>query len=246
MAILTALENLQGFLTLISVLVSFMLGLLIIAKYFKFKDKNLLLVGISWIFLLSSYWNDAINYILILTIGTVLSREVYFFLGMGLIIIVIFTWMVAMTDMIKSWKDKQKLIVGISISIGIIFEIVFLVFLFTDPSLIGTQISSFYAEWELFVVFYLLFSLFLFEITGFLFVRKSLFVENPEIRLKGKFLAIAFLTFFIGTFIDAIGGLTEVTLVIARVFVITSSFTFYIGFTLPKIIKKLFIREKEI
>ena len=59
---LTTLENLQGALTLVAVLVSIVLGLSIISKYFKFKDKNLIFVGITWIGMFSPYWGDAISY----------------------------------------------------------------------------------------------------------------------------------------------------------------------------------------
>jgi len=55
---------------------------------------------------------------------------------------------------------------------------------------------------------------------------------------------IAFVTFVIGTFIDAIGSLTEITLVLARTFVIIAAFMFYIGFTLPTFIKNLFLESE--
>jgi len=113
-----------------------------------------------------------------------------------------------------------------------------------NPYLIGDQRSAFVVEWAIWIQFYLLFSIILFLITGFLFARRSLKAENSEIKLKGKFLIIAFLTFTIGTMIDVIGAEspTEITIFLARTFVRVSSICFYIGFTLPRFIKNLFIK----
>jgi hypothetical protein len=113
-----------------------------------------------------------------------------------------------------------------------------------DPYLIGTQQSVFVVEWAIWIQFYLLFSIVLLLVTGFLFARASLKSAEPEIKLKGKFLILAFVTFAIGTVIDVIAAdsPTELTILLARIFVIISSISFYIGFTLPKFIKELFIK----
>ncbi len=173
--------------------------------------------------------------------GNLLDVVIYFFLANALIPIIHITWILAFTDFL--YKEKQRIFLIIFGAEAIAFEILFLYFLFLDPSLIGTQIAPFYVEWTDFVIFYLLFSIALFLITGIMFARESLKSDNKEIRLKGKFLIIAFITFAIGTFIDAIGNLTEVTLVLARTFVIIGAFMFYLGFTLPRFIKEVLIKE---
>ena len=83
----------------------------------------------------------------------------------------------------------------------------------------------------------------MFLITGFLFVRESLKSENPEIRLKGKFILIAFLFYTMGTLIDVIIDIpTEITIVLARTIMIVAIFMFYIGFTMPNWVKKRFLK----
>ncbi|TFG29968.1 MAG: hypothetical protein EU532_02080 [Promethearchaeota archaeon] len=235
------METLQGALTFAFVLISTILGIIIVIKYFTFRKRELLLVGITWILIVSPYWPDAINFILILVYGTLLDIKIYFFLANALIPIIHITWMIAFTDLL--YKQKQKTILLIFTAEAILFEIFFIYFLIIDPSLIGTQIAPFYVEWTDFIVFYLLFSILIFLITGILFAQRSLKSDKKELRLKGKFLMIAFITFATGTFIDAIGSLTEITLVLARTFVISGAFMFYIGFTLPTFIKELFLKE---
>ncbi|MHA1467605.1 MAG: hypothetical protein ACTSP6_05940, partial [Promethearchaeota archaeon] len=60
----------------------------------------------------------------------------------------------------------------------------------------------------------------------------------PEIKLRGKFLMAAFISWTFGAIADAIIPLTVITLPIIRIILITSAIEFYIGFVLPDWIKK--------
>ena len=68
--------------------------------------------------------------------------------------------------------------------------------------------------------------------------------DDPEITLKGKFFIVAFVSWAIGAVMDAALPLNIVTLTIARIILISSAIEFYIGFILPKIVKKLFLKKK--
>ena len=61
------------------------------------------------------------------------------------------------------------------------------------------------------------------------------------------FLLIAFVSFTIATVIDVIGAEspTEITIFLARTFLIFSSLFFYIGYTLPKFVRNLFVKKQE-
>lgn len=211
-------------------------------KFSTTKHRSYLLVGISWIFLVSPYWPDAINLIMGLSLGALLNEKTYFFIANGLIPIVHFTWIMAFTDLI--YKERQKLILSLFTIEIIIFESYFLSLLFISPSLIGTQLAPFYVEWANFIVFYLIFSIGIFLGTGLLFAALSLKSNKNDVRLKGKFLMIGFLLFAIGIFMDAIGSLTEITLVLARTFVTLGAFMFYIGFILPQFINRIFLKTE--
>ena len=180
---------------------------------------------------------------MVLLTGNILEDGIYFFLANAFIPPIHITWSIAFSDLLLKGRKKKIFILVMAIQ-AIIFEIIFLSLLFIDLSLIGTRIAPFYVKWTDFIIFYLLISIIMFLIMGILFVRKSLRSENKEIQLKGKFLLVAFITFAIGTIIDALGIVTELTLVLARIFVIISAINFYIGFTLPKYIKKLIIKEE--
>ncbi|MFX1385481.1 MAG: hypothetical protein ACFFBP_23950 [Promethearchaeota archaeon] len=237
------LEIFYGGFTLASVIISTILGLFITLKFIKYKKVELLLVGITWILLASPYWSDATQFFIIMIFEEKeLYTPLYFFLANAFIAPIHIIWGLAFTNFL--YKRQQKKLMACFGIEAAIFEIAFLVIFFLNPYLIGDKKSAFVVEWALWVQVYLLFSILLFLVTGFLFARKSIRSDDREIRLKGKFLLIAFITFTIGTIIDVIGAEspTEITIFLARTFVIISSLCFYIGFTLPRFIKDLFIK----
>lgn len=62
LAQLSAFEIFYGSFTFASVVISTILGLFIALKYREHKKIELLLVGITWIFLASPYWSDALQF----------------------------------------------------------------------------------------------------------------------------------------------------------------------------------------
>ena len=235
---LSTLELLQGSFTFVFVAISVILGLTIMLKYFKFKRRELLLVGFTWIALSSVYWPDAVTFLTILISGVWLGDEIYFLLANVLVAPIHITWMLAMTDFL--WKNKQKLIIAIITVEAVLFEIFLLTIWVVNPDLVGTRESAFVVLWDPIIDLYLLSSIVLFLLTGILFARQSLKSDNKDIQWKGKFLIIAFILFSIGTTLDVISDTpNELAIVLARIFIISAAFAFYIGFTMPNWIRKL-------
>jgi len=112
----------------------------------------------------------------------------------------------------------------------------------------------FSADLGYFLAILLLISFLILLVTGFLFARKSIKSENKEVRLKGKLLQFAFVTFTIAAVIEKslrsflIGTVfpdpdmlfLSVILVVMRLLLISSALAFYGGFLLPNWMKKLF------
>ncbi|MFX1280065.1 MAG: hypothetical protein ACFFA3_11650 [Promethearchaeota archaeon] len=242
LAQLSALEIFYGSFTFASVIISTILGLLIALKYREHKRVELLLVGITWILLASPYWSDAIQFLLVTIADIEMNSALYYFLANAFIAPIHITWVYTFTKLLFQ-QYKKELLLFFSIE-AVVFEIAFLIVFFIDPNLIGDQQSVFVVEWAIWVQIYLLFSIIIFLLTGFLFARASIKSTEEDIRLKGKFLIIAFLSFTIGTIIDVVAAdaPTEITILLARIFVIFSSICFYIGFTLPKFIQNIFIK----
>ena len=240
---LSNFEFFYGTLTFIAVIISVILGIVIAWKYKKFKRKEFLLVGLTWILLVSPYWSDAIQFITLTIFQYQINSVIYFFIANAFIAPIHIIWIMALTKFIFH-KRKNTLLIIFSTE-AIIYEFFFLLSFFIDPNQIGTQMSAFVVEWAIWIQIYLLLSIVLFLITGFLFARQSLKSDNRELKVKGWFLIFAIILFTVASAIDVIGAEapTEITIFLARTFLILSSVFFYIGFTLPRFIKELFIKS---
>jgi len=79
--VLTPLEVLTGSLSLVTVVISTIIGLRIVSKYFAYKRRELLLVGFTWILLCEIWWSSAFSFLAALFTGVGFTPELYFTLG---------------------------------------------------------------------------------------------------------------------------------------------------------------------
>jgi hypothetical protein len=98
------------------------------------------------------------------------------------------------------------------------------------------------AQYKSFVLIFFIQIAAILAITGILFAWQSLKINQPEVRLKGLFLLIGFVSFIVGSIFDAFLDLNILTLVLYRSLLIFSSFTFYLGFFLPNWLKGKILR----
>jgi hypothetical protein len=238
---LESIEILNGVFSLICVTISTIIGLIISSKYLKYKQRTLLLVGITWIGLFSPWWPSSISFLLTIMTGNGLSPISYFFIGNFVAPLILTIWIMAFTEL--KFKKYQNKIIVIYLILGIFFEIFFLYYLFTDPSSVGELTGVLDVTYKGLTLYYAFFIVINMLITGILFGRESLRSTNPETRVKGYFLIAAFLSWVIGAIMDAALPLNAISLTIARLILISSAIEFYIGFILPDPIKKFFLKE---
>lgn len=230
-------EVLNVVLQIIFASISIIVGIKIISKYPKHKRTTLLLVGIVWIGMAEPWYASILSFLFHFTTGKIFTLELYLFIAVFFIPFTLIIWSIAFTMLV--YKEKQKLILTIVIIYNIIFETIFLYFLFTEPSRLGILHGPINIEWQLFLQVYFFSVLAIFSITGILFFLKTQKSENPEVRLKGKFLLMAFLSYSIGSIIDAVVFTENIAiLLITRLILITSAIEFYCGFILPEGLKK--------
>ena len=237
---LQPIEILNGILSLIFVIISTYIGLRIASKYLKHKQITLILVGISWIGVSSLWIAPSISIVLALSTGEGLTPFMYFFIANALIPFYLFIWITAITEFM--YKDKQKIILLITAIIGTIVEILFLYLLFTDIGAIGELSGPVDTDWGLFMTVYYLLVIVIMVITGTLFGRESLKSDNPETKLKGKFILAAFYIWLLGCLFDTLSAISIMVLVMARILLIISSLLFYLGFILPDSVKKQYLK----
>ncbi|MHA1149966.1 MAG: hypothetical protein ACTSR8_17145 [Promethearchaeota archaeon] len=235
-------EFVNGLFSLLFVSISILIGSIIILKYFEYKNSTLMLVGLTWIGICSPWWPSTVSFLVILITGEGISLQLFLFLGNFFIPIALLFWIIAFTNLL--YKDKQKQIIVIFGSISALYEIVFLIFLFTNPTFLGTPAGATDVKTGPLVTIYQIFLLIVTLITGIVFSQESIKSPNKEIRLKGKLLMAAFLSFVIGAIMDVFSNISLIILIAGRIILILAAIEFYGGFLLPRWLKELLIRNE--
>ena len=210
---LETIDIINGILLLFIITISIIVGLKIISLYFKNMEKVYIFAGLTWIFLVCPWYPHSTAFITILTTGQRLTPEVYFILGNIFIPIAIILWLYAFTEL--CYKKKQKIIIGVYFVYAIVVYILFFYFLLTDPNIIGELQGDIEVQYSRLVVIYYITILVTILITGVIFGIESMKSENPEVKLRGKLIIIAFFSYVIGIMIDAILDHTILSLLLA-------------------------------
>ncbi|MFX1488100.1 MAG: hypothetical protein ACFFBI_03065 [Promethearchaeota archaeon] len=241
---LSPLDTVNGVFSLIFVVISLLVGVIILMRYFKYKERIYLLVGLTWILISEPWWSSSLSFLVAISNGVGIPEQIYFLIGNTLVPLAIILWLLAFTEFL--YTEKRKLILIIFAIIGASFEILFFTFLFLEPSLIGKLTPPVDVTYYSFIMVYLIIFILIVVITGFLFAHLSLKSKDPEVKLKGILLMIAYITFLIGAILDSAIQLYlhPVTIIIARLVLIVSAICWYGGFLLPKWMKKLIMRQK--
>ena len=241
---LTVEEFLQGSLALIFIIISFIVGIKLLMKYNTHKQNTLLFAGLSWILIVSPWFNTGFNFLYVVLTGNSMSDQIYLLIGYSWVPLPLVFWLIVYTDL--KLKKKQKLVVSIAIIQGILYEIIFLYFIFTDFSVIATKEGIFNDELTTPFLLYILVVLVIAIFTGFSFGLESFKSTNPEIKLKGKFILAAWISFFVGALLDAgLFAFTALLLILVRIILMSSAIEFYFGFFLPKWLKELLLKEEK-
>ena len=240
--VLNELEILHGSLTILFVVISIILGIRIMSRYFERKRIEFLLFGIFWCGMVTPWIPNIITFIMVLAIGGAIDIAIYVVIGIAFLPIAITIGLIAFLKVLPLSKRNKKIFFIIDVSANIAYEIYFFVFLFIDLSFIASYQEVFIMDWSIPSQIYFIFSLIVFLLVGIPFSRISLRSEDPDIHMKGRFLLIAFLSFTIGTVLD-FALPNPITYLIARIILLSSSLEFYIGLVLPKWVKKLLKME---
>lgn len=240
---LTQTDVLFGSLSLILVLVSTIVGLRIISKYFTYKERTLLTVGLAWVFITSAWWVSAFQFVLIALVDYKFTPYLYLLIENAFTPFAIIFWIYSFCALMK--LKSQKIIVSLYVIICAIFEVILFTLLSIDTELVGTGIEEgiFASQLTDFFIAFQIFAILSIVITGIIFSRKSLRSDKPDIKWKGVFLLIAFLSIATGAAFEAIFILGPIELILVRILLISASFEFYFGFFLPKSIAKIVIKE---
>ncbi len=235
-------EFFNGLMSLVIMTLFMVVGVLTALKYREVKNKTYIWWGIG-VFGQGLPWaGSGVSFVVFLVTGTPLELAPYLFIMSFWMAITLTFWMLTITEL--KFKEKQKVIILIYVIIGALFDTYLVYNLLTDPLVIGEFIDPpFDSNYHGIAMLFTLFVLASITISLILFIKDSLKSENPEVKLKARFLLIALITFFIGAFADGFVPITIASIVIVRILLIIAAFSYYIGWVMPESVKKIFIKK---
>jgi hypothetical protein len=241
---LSLLDILNGMLGLSLVIISFILGLIVLLKYWKNKNKNFILLGINLMLLAAGWYGTSLSFIVALINNNEgLALEVIMLLNFVPLPIGLLCWCGFYTNVLM--KGKQKTILLIMTIITLFFYIIFFTALIIDVNPHAIKLSPVdTAAGEIkFLSVYIIIFIIVLLMTGLHFSLQTMKYDDIEMKTKGKFLLIAFPSFTIGGLLDSTLPSNEITLIF-RLLLISSIIEFYIGYLLPNWIKKLILKDR--
>ena len=213
----------------------------IIFNYFSTqKQIEYLTFGTAWIFLSSGWWGGTLSIWLFIVFNAELSPFLFLFIGNFFIPIALLLWIYSFSHIL--FPDSKVKICLTFLVICVLYEIYLIICLTIDPSIIAT-VERFNSSPKFLASYFQIFALIVAVITGVYFSLKTMKVGELEVKWRGRFLLIAFLSFFVGTIFDALIKLNILTVIIVRVILITSSIEYYFGFFLPEKIRNILIKK---
>jgi hypothetical protein len=242
---LETIDYLNGISSLLYAIIAIIIGITIAAKYLKMRDKNYLYIGLGFLGLAEPWLPSGISFLWNLIYNRGLNLEIYVIIGNIFIPVCIVLWVTGIANLMNAKNEKK--IRNIYIILGVVFEIIFFILLSRYTSLIGVFSSESTAnidiQYRTFLLGYLSFCIFTVFISATLFARSSLKAILPSIKLRGKLILIAVSIWALGAFLDTGIPLNLITLPITRIMLVSAAILAYLGFIMPSMIKKLFIRE---
>lgn len=232
-----------GIFTLFYIIVTWFVALKIIAKYFELKQKIFLYAGTAYLGAAIPWTGVALNFISVVFFDTVPSMELHFFVHGAIPPFTLWLWIVTNLKLSNVKPKKQKIIIGISFVIAIIFQIIYISIIFTDTKILGTLINEIQVDYAPFSELYLLIMAIIMISLGFKIGLRSMKSDIKRVRLKGKLIVYSFVlatfTFMLEIFVPILS-----IIILARILVVFTGILFYGGFVLPKWMERLFLKEE--
>ncbi|MHA1196178.1 MAG: hypothetical protein ACTSRH_07980 [Promethearchaeota archaeon] len=227
--------------SLIFIIIVFAIGFRILFKYFKYKKIEFITIGLTWIFLSSAWWWGVLNFLEILIFNIRASSFLYLILANFFVPWALLSWIYSLTCLI--YQNKKKLLLAIFSIICISYEILLIVLLIINPSMIGVEINPNVVSRTALTLSFSIFAIIVAVITGLFLASHLIKSTDQRTKIRGFFLLSAFLLLTAGAALDSFSWTNLIIIAIIRTLLILSSIAYYFGFFLPERIAKLIIKE---
>lgn len=239
------------FFDIIFVIISTIISIKTILKYFSLRKKVFLTAGFTWLSLSTTYWSTSLACIYHLLFERPINSQFYIAVNNVQTGFILMFWIYTFCLLI--YPERKKAILIPFFTITIILETILIVLIIVAPYYVATITGYCMIKPEIYSIIFKFFVLIVIFISIAIFYRESMKSEKPEIRWKASFLLLAMISYgislfeivYVGFFIESITIITLIVIIIFRFFLISSAIEFYLGFFLPNKIAKWIIKEEE-
>jgi len=228
---LTQLEIVNGLLSTIVVVISITTGVRMMLKYKTHKQRVFIFFGITWAGMCTIYIPLVISFWGLVLFRQGLTLFWYLFID-SFVPLIITVAVMAWTELL--FKKYQKQLVGLMCIQSAIVCVFFFYNTFMNPPMLGSLEGHIVIRYSFFTLLYLTATAILAFVTGTIFYINSRDAPEPEVRLKGLLIWIAFISFFTGTLLDGFLPISMASVHISRFALIFGSIAFFFGFFPPK------------
>ncbi|MFX1338911.1 MAG: hypothetical protein ACFFDK_09905 [Promethearchaeota archaeon] len=240
---LNEFEILQGVLSLAIGLIGIIIGLIIIMRYFEYKRKELIGVGLAILLTTISWMASGISFLSLIIYGALLDEALYLFIAYGFTLFAALCMMYAIISLLYP-KPAMKIILTFLV-ITIAFEIIFVYMLLTNIEVVGAMAGKFDSESRGVSTLMVLTALVASLIVRILLIRNFSKSGNKKLQWRGRFILAEFILLIIGVIMDALLTLTVPMLILARILLVLRLIFVYLGWLLPDRVAKWLIKTKE-
>lgn len=238
---LSELDILHGIFTTLFVVVSLLVGLRILFKYFEHRRTELITVGLAWMAISTPWIGNSLSFLVYILFGYRLELVPYLFMENAFIPLALICWIYSFSTLVYPRLVKKLTIIFALICIP--YEVFLIGALIIAPEMIGILEGMFDSSHTIIPNAFRVFGIFVVLITGIIFAKTSMKSEDPSVQWKGRFLLIGMISFTIGALLDAVLTFTPLELVLVRLLLISSSIEYYLGFFLPDVMAKKLIKR---
>ena len=236
-------EFIGGLFSLLYVITSTIVGISIMLRYLKYKEKSFIFVGLAIGGIACPWWPSTISFLALSIANFAIPDQLYLILGIAAAPIMTYSWIIGLNILL--YEGKNKLLLIVYAIIFSLMDIVFFIVLFGFPDLVPILVgivSSNHLDvsYKGFIMVMLVIIVLTVLITGIMVSWKSIKSTNPLIKLKGKVLLFSFTIWAIAATFDAVAPLSIVGVVIFRTILIIHALGFYIGWIMPKVAQEVF------
>ncbi len=241
LADLSQLDILNGFFTLFANIFAVVIGLIIASKYFTYKKKELLTVGISLTFGGVPYWSSGIAFLTIIFFDYTpsLSFHLYFDL---LVAVGLLFWIYSFSLLVQPEHIKRNMVIALVPCI--IYDVVLFILILIDPTSLGRRTGPITGETFLFMTSFTLIVSVVLVVTFLIFINLSFKSKIPKLQWKARFLLIGIILSIIGSMVGIFFPDTPFVIIFTRTLRIITSISNYFGWLLPDRVARLLIKEE--